>query len=55
MQTYTVYMINFNMAKGTFNTAQEAIDQAKALGFECAVWVNESGKDPLQLCVVKPY
>jgi hypothetical protein len=55
MATYTVYMVNFNMTKGTFNTAQEAIDQAKALGFECAIWVNEPGKDSLYLCNVKPY
>lgn len=55
MKTYTVYMVNFDMTKGTFNTAQEAIDQARALGFECAIWVNEPGKEPLHLCNVKPY
>ena len=55
MKTYTVYMVNFNMNKGTFNTAQEAIDQAKVLGFECAIWVKEPGKDPVFLREVKPY
>jgi len=54
--TYTVYMVNFNMTKGTFNTVEEAINQAKALGFECAIWVNEPNKDgPMHLCNVKPY
>ena len=47
--------INFNMNKGTFPTVDEAIAKAKALGFECAIWVNEPGKDPLHLCNVKPY
>lgn len=55
MVTYTVHMVNFNMNKGTFNTAEQAISQAKALGFECAIWVNELGKQPLHLCNVKPY
>jgi hypothetical protein len=55
MVTYTVHMVNFNMNKGTFNTAEQAIAQAKALGFECAIWVNEPGKQPLHLCNVKPY
>jgi hypothetical protein len=55
MKTYTVHMVNFNMNKGTFPTVDEAIYQAKALGFECAIWVNEPGKDPLHLCNVKPY
>ena len=55
MTNYTVHMVNFNMNKGTFNTAQEAIDQAKALGFECAIFVNEPGKESLHLCNVKPY
>jgi len=53
--TYTVHMVNFNLNKGTFATAQEAIEQAKALGFECSIVVNEPGKRPLQLCMVKPY
>lgn len=55
MTTYTVYMVNFNMNKGTFNTAQEAIDQAKALGFECAIWANQPGKDSMLYTYVKPY
>jgi len=55
MTTYTVRMINFGLDKGTFPTAQQAIEQAKALGFECSIVVNEPGKRPLQLCMVKPY
>jgi len=55
MKTYTVHMVNFNMNKGTFPTVDEAIAQAKSLGFECAIWVNEPNKDPLHLCNVKPY
>jgi hypothetical protein len=48
-------MVNFNLNKGTFDTVEEAIAQAKALGFECSISVNEPGKDPLHLCNVKPY
>lgn len=55
MATYTVHMVNFNMNKGTFNTPEQAIKQAKDLGFECAIWVNEPGKQSLHLCNVKPY
>ncbi len=54
MQTYTVHMVNFNMNKGTFPTVDEAIAQAKALGFECAIWVNEPGKDPLHCAMSSP-
>jgi len=53
--TYTVHMVNFGMNKGTFATAEAAIAHAKALGFECAILVNEPGKRPLHLCNVKPY
>lgn len=53
--TYTVYMINFDLNKGTFPTAEQAISQARQLGFECAIWVNEPGKQPLYLCTVRPY
>lgn len=52
---YSVYLVNFNMTKGTFDTAEEAIAHAKSMGFECAIWVVEFGKDPLHLCTVKPY
>jgi hypothetical protein len=55
MTTYTVHMTNFGYNKSTFPTVQEAIQQAEALGFECAIWVNEPGKQPLHLCNVKPY
>lgn len=55
MATYTVRMVNFGINKGTFSTAQEAIDQARALGFECAIIVNEPGKESMRLCTVKPY
>lgn len=53
--TYTVHMINFGMTKGTFPTVEQAVEQARAIGFECSILVNEPGKDPLHLCVVKPY
>lgn len=50
-KTFTVYMVNFDMmAKGTFNCAEKAIEQAKALGFECVIY---SGSD--FVCSVKPY
>lgn len=55
MTTYTVHLTNFGLNKGTFQTAKEAIEHAKALGFECAILVNEPGKDSLHLCNVKPY
>lgn len=55
MTTYTVYMVNFDMHKGTFNTANEAIEHATKLGFECSILVNVPGKRPLHLCNVKPY
>lgn len=54
MTTYTVYMINFDMEKGSFNSANEAIEYAKSLGFECNIWVNVPGKTPLNLCKVSP-
>lgn len=60
MATYTVYMAmvhDHDMAMGTFNTATEAIIQAfqaKALGFECAIWVNKPNKESMYLCSVKP-
>jgi uncharacterized cupin superfamily protein len=55
MKSYVVHMVNFDMNKGTFATAEAAIAQARALGFECAIWVNEPGKRPMHLCNVKPY
>lgn len=55
MASYTVHMVNFNLNKGTFLTLQEAIDQARALGFECTIWFNEANKEPQYLCSVKPY
>lgn len=55
MNTYTVYMVNFDMEKGTFDSANEAIEYAKSLGFECNIWVNVPGKSPLNLCRVNPY
>jgi hypothetical protein len=55
MTTYTVHMVNFNVNKGTFKTLQAAIDQARALGFECAIYVNEPGKPSQYLQTVRPY
>ncbi len=52
---YTVHMTNFGMDKGTFDTAEKAINHAKDLGFECAIMVSEVGKtDRMHLCNVKP-
>ena len=53
--TYTVRMTNFDMNKGTFPTVEQAVEQAKALGFECAIVVNEPGRASMHLCNVKPY
>lgn len=55
MKTYTVHMVNFGLNKGTFDTLQEAVDQARALGFECAIYVNEPGNPTLYLQTVRPY
>lgn len=55
VKSYTVHMVNFGLNKGTFATVDEAIAHARALGFECAIWVNEPGRDPLHLCMVRPY
>lgn len=55
MKSYTVHMINFGINKGTFPTVEEAIQQARAMGFQCAIWVNEPGKRPLHLCTVNPW
>lgn len=37
---FTVHMVNFNLNKGTFATLDEAVAQAKALGFECAIFCD---------------
>jgi len=37
---FTVHMVNFNMNKGTFPTLAEAVAQARALGFECAIFLD---------------
>ena len=55
MATYTVHMVNIDLNKGTFDTEQEAVDQARALGFECAIWLNEPGKPAQYLRTVRPY
>jgi len=47
---YTVHMVNFNMNKGSFPTLEQAVAQAKALGFECAIF-----KDGEFIRDVKPY
>lgn len=47
---FTVHMVNFNMNKGTFATLEEAVAQARALGFECAIF-----QDGELICHVKPY
>ena len=50
--TYTVFMVNFGINKGSFSTLEEAIAQAKALGFECAIFSNDPGTEPV---LVKSY
>ena len=56
MTSYSVYMINFGMFKGTFATVEQAIAHARTLGFECSIVVNEPGRqDSMHLCTVKPY
>ena len=52
MITYTVYMVNFDLNKGTFNSQEEAIAQAKALGFECTIIANDPSIAPI---TIKPY
>lgn len=47
---FTVHMVNFNMNKGTFATLDEAVAQARALGFECAIF-----RDGEFVQSVKPY
>lgn len=47
---FTVYMVNFNLNKGTFSTLAEAVAQARALGFECAIFL-----DGEFVQAVKPY
>jgi len=55
-KTYSVYMINFdNLYKGTFSSKKEALARARALGYECAIWISdESNKESSLLCVVLP-
>lgn len=50
--TYTVFMVNFGINKGSFSTLEEAIAHAKALGFECAIVSNDPGIEPV---LVKSY
>ena len=47
---YTVRMVNFSMNKGTFPTMEQAVEQARALGFECVIV-----KDDKIVRHVKPY
>jgi|688.fasta_scaffold166001_1 hypothetical protein len=47
---YTVFMTNFGMNKGSFPTLDQAVQHAKLLGFECAIF-----KDGELIRVVKPY
>jgi hypothetical protein len=54
---YTVHMVNFNMNKGTFPTLEQAVAQAKALGFDCAIWKEDPNvaSSPEFVKSVKPY
>ena len=49
---YTVHMVNFGINKGTFKSLEEAIAQAKALGFECSIVSSDPNFEPIS---VKPY
>lgn len=51
---YRVYMVNFNLYKGTFKTLDEAVDHAKALGFECAIY-KQDNETSVYVRSVKPY
>lgn len=53
-KVYTVHMYNFDINKGSFATVEAAIECAKSTGFQCAIWVSESGKRPLHVCNVNP-
>lgn len=53
--TYTVWMVNFNIDKGTFTTLDEAVAHAKKLGFECAIWRKEPDKEYELVRTVKPW
>lgn len=51
---YTVHMYNFDITKGSFDSIEEAIECAKATGFQCSIWAVEEGKQPLHICKVNP-
>jgi hypothetical protein len=53
--TYSVLMTNFGMFKGTFDNLDDAVTHAKALGFECAIFMTAPGKDAELVRTVKPY
>ena len=53
MIMYTVFMINFGLNKGSFNTLEEAIAHAKALGFECSIVAKVANNE--HILTVKPY
>jgi len=50
MHLYTVYLVNFRMNKGAFTELEEAVDFARATGFECSIWC-----DGAHIGDVKPY
>lgn len=48
---YTVHMVNFDMMnKGVFYSLEQAVELARALGFECAIYLGANF-----ICSVKPY
>ena len=52
---YIVYMVNFDITKGYFDTLEEAISVAKDTGFQCTVSVIEPGKRAaMHVCSVRP-
>jgi len=55
MTTYVVYMINFDVYRGTFLTLTEAQDHARTLGFECGIYRNEPGLPSVLMSMIKTH
>jgi len=52
---YHVYMVNFDLFKGTFETLEEAKVRAKDLGFDCAIFKGDLDKVVEVVASVRPY
>jgi hypothetical protein len=53
-QTFAVQMVNFGINKGEFQTLEAAINEARRIGFECAIWSVLDGKWAELVKTVKP-